>query len=83
MAGKLQDNKDFHAPSNCIFSFVITYFYINNKFEKMNEKEQKWNFQKSDNEDAFTVFELIFSKQVQFNVYMYRVVENSKGYPNI
>ena len=44
MAGKVQDNKDFHALSDCVFTFVISCFYIKNKFEKMNEKEQKMHF---------------------------------------
>ncbi len=37
----------------------------------------------SHDEGAFTVFELIFNKQVQFKMFIYRVVDNSMGYPNI
>ena len=37
----------------------------------------------SDDEGAFTVLEFIFSEEVQLKVYIYTVVENSTGYPNI
>ncbi len=37
----------------------------------------------SDDEGVFTVLEFTFREQVQFETYIYRVVENSSGYPNI
>ena len=46
-------------------------------------EEKKCISGESHDEGAFTVFEFIFSKQVQFKMYIYRVVENSTGYPNI
>jgi hypothetical protein len=44
---------------------------------------KKTIFGESENDGAFTVLELIFSEQVQFKTCIYRVVENSMGYPNI
>lgn len=44
MARKVQHNKDYHALSDSVLNFVISCFYIKNKFEKMNEKEQKMHF---------------------------------------
>ncbi len=46
-------------------------------------KKQKCISGESEDEGAFTVHEFIFSEQVQFKTYIYRVVENSTGYPNI
>ncbi len=40
-------------------------------------------FGESDNEGAFNVLEFIFMGQVQLKRYIYRVVENSAGYPNL
>ncbi len=43
------------------------------------------NFRESDKEGALTLLEFIFYEQMQFktSIYIYRVVENSMGYPNI
>ncbi len=50
-------------------------------YSKITEK--KCIFGESDNEGAFVVLEFIFGEQVQFNMFIYRFVENSSGYPNI
>jgi hypothetical protein len=42
-------------------------------------KEQKCIFGESDDEGALTELEFIFSKQVRFKTYMYRVAENSRA----
>jgi hypothetical protein len=47
------------------------------------DEETKCISGESEDEGAFTVHELIFSEQMQFKTYIYRVVENSTGYPNI
>jgi hypothetical protein len=44
------------------------------------KKEEEMHFWESGNEGAFTVLELIFSEQMQFKTFIYRVVENSAGY---
>jgi hypothetical protein len=41
------------------------------------------HFWESGNEGAFTVLKFIFSEQMQFKTFIYRVVENSAGLPNI
>ena len=46
-------------------------------------EEKKCISGESHDEGAFTSFEFIFSEQVRFKMYIYRVVENSTGYPNI
>jgi hypothetical protein len=51
-----------------------------NKFENLNEK---WNFGESDDEGAFNALEFIFKGQMQLKMHIYRVVENSTGYPNL
>ena len=50
----------------------------------MNEEGVKNAFpEESDKEGTFIVLQFIFSEQMQFKMYIYRVVENSTGYPNI
>jgi hypothetical protein len=44
---------------------------------------KKTIFGESEDQGAFTVFGFIFSKQIQSKTNIYRVVENSMGYPNI
>jgi hypothetical protein len=44
---------------------------------------KKTIFGESEDDGAFTVLEFIFNGQVQFKTCIYRVVENSTGYPNI
>ncbi len=44
---------------------------------------KKTIFGESEHVGAFTVFGFIFSKQIQSKTYIYRVVENFMGYPNI
>ncbi len=45
-------------------------------------KINKKNFGESEDDGALTVLQFIFSEQVQFKKCIYRVVENSMGYPN-
>ena len=44
---------------------------------------KKWISGESEDEGAFLVLIFIFSEQLRFRTYIYRVVENSTGYPNI
>ncbi len=61
------------------------------KLENIDEKEKNYKkimgkkciFGEPNDEGAFVVLEFIFGEQVQFNVFIYRVIENSLGYPNI
>ncbi len=46
-------------------------------------EEKNYISGESDDEGAFTVLKFIFSGRVQFRTFIYRVVENSSGYPNI
>ncbi len=48
-----------------------------------NKKNKRCISGESDDEGAFIVLEFLFSKQLQFKAYIYRVVENSMDYPNI
>ena len=48
-----------------------------------NHKEKNFTFGESDDEGAFIVLRFIFIERVQFRTFIYRVVENSTGYPNI
>ena len=88
---EVQRGRGFGALSGYVLSFVMTRFYPKRieKLMKIRNKNLKQNKQKrcisgeSHDEGAFTVFEFIFSEQVQFKMYLYRVVENSMGYPNI
>jgi hypothetical protein len=69
--------------SECIITFVITCFYIPNKFEKMNEEGRKQYISaESDDHGAFTCLHFL-SEEEDFKTNIYRVVENSTGYPNI
>ena len=43
----------------------------------------KWTFLKSDDEGVFNALEFIFNGQMQLKRHIYRVVENSTGYPNL
>jgi hypothetical protein len=63
MIGQAQGGRDFQALSDYIFSFVITCFYIENKFQKCTSGE-------SDDEGVFVVLELFFRKQVQFEMFI-------------
>ncbi len=40
-------------------------------------------FWKSDYDGVFNGLKFIFKRQVQFKTYVYRFVENLKGYPNM
>ncbi len=76
----IQGDREFHAQSDYVFSFVINCLCIENKFGKRTICHFFW---KSDYEGFFNVLEFIFKRQVQFKTYVYKFVENSKGYPNM
>jgi hypothetical protein len=40
-------------------------------------------FWESNYEGVFNVLEFIFKEQIQFKTYVYKLVENFTGYPNI
>ena len=84
---KIQVGRGFCALSDYVFSFVMTRFYLK-RIEKLMKTRNKNEGKKcisgeSHHKGAFTLFKFIFNKQVQFKMYLYRVVENSTGYPNI
>jgi hypothetical protein len=59
----VQGDRDFHAFSDYILSFVMTYLYIENKFGKINEKKTEKRISgESDDEGVFVVLELFFWK---------------------
>ena len=71
--------------SDHIHSFIVTYFYTRNKFEKRKRWKKTKNsiLGESDDEDASIVLEFIFSKQMKINAHLYEVVENFTDYSNI
>jgi hypothetical protein len=73
-------DREFRVHSDYTLSSVITCLHIENKFEKMNEK---YISRESDAKGTFDVLEFVFREQIQFKIYIYRIVENSVGYPNI
>jgi hypothetical protein len=44
MIGKVQSHKDFHTLSAHVFIFVVTCFYVGNKFEKIDAEEENLHF---------------------------------------
>ncbi len=48
-----------------------------------NHEDKNYIFGESDDEDAHIVLKFIFSDRVQFRTFIYRVAENSTGYPDI